>query len=658
MLIKEKIRERGPMKGTVDPFTAGAAALASIRPPKKLTLSEWAEEYYRLSPENSSTPGRLRLTRFQRLLFDMFTDPDIDTIAVKKAARIGYTLGLQCLIGYHFHYDPAPMMFALPTKEDIVDFAADTIDPMRRDIREVGEIVPERIRGKRQKSTKLFGINGSSLTLASAQTPRAFRRITIRIAVGDEIDGVETDVRTRVEGDFLKLMERRTMTFWNSKIISGSTPKVKGASKIDDLYRAGTQHEYHIRCPHCEELFFLKWPDIRWDKDDNGKGLPETAHAVCPLNGCVIDESRKVWAVENGDFVRQNWNCPDGKVSVWINALVSPFPNARWPKLVQEFLEAKADVINLMPAFVNTILGEVWEVQGQRLDTEAMKELREFWEEEVPSDVVAIVCGVDIQGDRWEAHLMGITADESVYSLDYTIVSADPASAHFWKSLDDYLLQTFQHKYRGRARIDAACIDSGHETQRVYKFVKNKFRRRVYAIKGMAGQGKPIWPRKLTKTKTSANLAIIGVDNAKDMIYHKLTLRGDEAGRFFFPEDRVDDFFKQLTAEERIDEVDSQGFPKKTWQLKPGHVRNEVLDTTVYGWAALEALIMNKNLNLERERQRQERRANPDVARKALQERKEPRPLGTKRRAEPSQTKSEKTQKKVARRRGGLRRIG
>lgn len=651
------------MHGTVDPFPAGAAALASsLRPPPRLSLSEWAEKYYRLSPENSSTPGRLKLMKFQRDLFDMFTDPEIESISVMKAARIGYTLGLQCLIGYHFHYDPAPMMFALPTKDDIVDFAADTIDPMRRDIREVGEIVPERIAGKRQKSTKLFGTNGSSLTLASAQTPRAFRRITIRIAVSDENDGVETDARTKVEGNFMKLLERRTTTFWNRKIIAGSTPKVKGISQIEDLFDAGTQHEYQIKCPGCHDLFFLEWKHINWDKDADGTHRPETAHAVCPHCGSVIEESQKVWAEENGEFVRQNFNCPDKKVSVRINALISPFPNARWSVLVEEFLEACANPLELMPAFVNTILGETWEVQGQRLTSEAMKELREDWGDKLPAEVVALTAGVDIQADRWEVHVVGWTADERAYSVAYEIGYGDPTSGEFWDELDLVLESKYAHAIKDEMPIHAACVDSGHETQRVYKFVRRPgmWTRNVWAIKGMAGQGKPIWPRRMEKTKSSAMLAIVGVDNAKDMIYRKLALRGDKPGRFYFRHGSDDEFFDQLTSEERIDEKDSQGFPKHTWQLKPGVERNEVLDTTVYALAALEGLVINRRVSLEREGKRmakaKERARANQPAIPAPESEPEPETPEPEQEPEEAAMEPPKKKKRVKRRRSGLRR--
>jgi len=54
---------------------------ANLKPPPKLTVSQWADEYRRLSPESSAEPGRWLTARaeYQRGIMDAVSDPAIRT---------------------------------------------------------------------------------------------------------------------------------------------------------------------------------------------------------------------------------------------------------------------------------------------------------------------------------------------------------------------------------------------------------------------------------------------------------------------------------------------------------------------------------------------------------------------------------------------------
>ena len=66
-------------------------AFSAFKPPKKLTLSAWADEYARLSVESSAEGGRWRTLPYQKGIMDAVTDPHIEQITVMKSARVGYT---------------------------------------------------------------------------------------------------------------------------------------------------------------------------------------------------------------------------------------------------------------------------------------------------------------------------------------------------------------------------------------------------------------------------------------------------------------------------------------------------------------------------------------------------------------------------------------
>ena len=60
------------------------AALEAFRPPKKLSLSEWADQYAYLSVESSAEGGRWRTLPYQKGIMDAITDPNIEQVTVIK----------------------------------------------------------------------------------------------------------------------------------------------------------------------------------------------------------------------------------------------------------------------------------------------------------------------------------------------------------------------------------------------------------------------------------------------------------------------------------------------------------------------------------------------------------------------------------------------
>ena len=84
----------------------------------------------------------------------------------------------------------------------------------------------------------------------------------------------------------------------------------------------------------------------------------------------------------------------------------------------------------------------------------------------------------------------------------------------------------------------------------------------------------------------------VGVDTAKELIYSRLKITEPGPGFCHFPEDREDEYFRQLTAEKIITKY-VQGRTKRAWVKT--RTRNEALDVRVYALAAL--ALMNTNIN-------------------------------------------------------------
>ena len=78
----------------------GSRRYANLRPPPKLSLSQWAERYAVLSRETSAQTGRFRAFGYQTGIMDAITDPAVETVTVMKSARVGYTKILDHVVGY------------------------------------------------------------------------------------------------------------------------------------------------------------------------------------------------------------------------------------------------------------------------------------------------------------------------------------------------------------------------------------------------------------------------------------------------------------------------------------------------------------------------------------------------------------------------------
>jgi phage terminase large subunit GpA-like protein/intein/homing endonuclease len=70
------------------------AIAEAMRPPPKLSVSEWADEHAYLSRETSSNAGRFTAFAYQREIMDSCATPGIEQVVVMKSARVGYALAL------------------------------------------------------------------------------------------------------------------------------------------------------------------------------------------------------------------------------------------------------------------------------------------------------------------------------------------------------------------------------------------------------------------------------------------------------------------------------------------------------------------------------------------------------------------------------------
>ena len=564
------------------------SAYLAFKPPKKLTLSEWADEYAYLSAESSAEGGRWHTLPYQKAMMDAITDPKIEQVTVMKSARVGYSKILNHIIAYHIHQDPCGIMVVQPTIEDAAGYSKEEIAPMIRDTKVLTNLVSDAKTRDSNNTILQKQFPGGVLSLVGANSARGFRRVSRRIVLFDETDGYPASAGT--EGDQIKLGIARTQYFWNRKIVAGSTPTIKDFSRIERLFEQSDQRRYYVPCCHCGHMQYLRWPNMRWQDDD-----PSTASYACEECGALIPHSKKRWMVERGEWrATQPGNGRHAGFHIW--AAYSYSPNAEWSNLVEEFLLSKNDPEQLK-TWINTTLGECWEDEyASKVGADGLMEraANEKYEKGVPPrEVLMLSLGCDVQDDRLSMSLWGIGRNEEMYLVDRKVIYGSPARADLWKQMDEVLMDKYKNEDGVELKIDSAAIDTGgHFTQEVYQYVRERSHLGLIGIKGMGQKGKPPIgkPTKVDinfsgkALRKGVQLFPVGVDTIKTTLHNRLKDAELGDGYIHFYPTITTDYFQELTAERQVLRY-KHGYQERVW-VKKSNARNEALDEMVYAYAA------------------------------------------------------------------------
>jgi phage terminase large subunit GpA-like protein len=528
----------------------------------------------------------VRLWRFQRDIADAIGDAAVERVTLVKSVRIGFTSLLTGAIASYCSNDPAPILALLPTEADCRRYMVADIEPIFDESPGLRGLLADGTDESGRNTILARRFPGGSLTLVAAKAPRNLRAHNARVLFMDEVDGMEMTK----EGPPTILAEKRTMSFADRKIVTGSTPIFEETSPVIRAYAKSDQRVFEVRCVECSGFYEIAWKDIQWPE-----GEPEKAHWCCPGCGSVVEEKHKPAMVEAG---RWRITKPEvaGHAGFRINALVSPHKNASWSILAQEFLAAKSDPGSLQ-IFVNTILAQGWREEGEELDDAELSTRAEPFglvaDEKtgctgIPAEVMVITAGVDVQRkDRLEVTFVGWDEDGNAYVLGHTVVWGMWDDDTTWAELDTVLSTRWDHPLGGKIGIDATCIDSsdGVTMETVYRYAFPRFRRKVLAIKG--DEGKRPWIKMSSAKVKGGHLFIVGVDGIKGAIISRL----QRSNMIRFSKDLPADWYEQL-ASERVIVRYSRGQPTRRFERIKGR-RAEALDCTVYAFAARQVVNVN-----------------------------------------------------------------
>lgn len=542
-----------------------------LKPIEKITVAQWAAANRIISAGNAE-PGRWRNERVPHMIEPMraITQKGIHKVVLKCASQLSKSELLQNLIGRFATVDPCTIIMVQPTLEMAEDFSKTRISAMIRDTACLREIFK---REEEEATVMMKPYVGGRLILTGSNSPAGLASRPARIVLCDEVDRFAKSAGS--EGDPMALIEKRMSTFWNWLMVMTSTPTVEGESRIDYEYNLGTQEEWQVRCPNCEQYHLIEYKDIT-EKDK----------WRCP--DCGLEYSEQEMKKAAAKYVVKNPGAI-GIRSFHVNGFASPWVS--WKRIMREWREARGQE-ELEKVVYNTRFGLSYKYSEVEIEDNEMMNRREQYGERLPEEVKAITAAVDVQDNRLEVEICGWTAEEECYGLKVEKIMGSPGLKGTWEMLSVILNRTFEKASGEKLKIARTFIDSGgHFSGEVYEYCRQKAYEQVYAIKGKGGVGLALI-HKITTLKNGILLVTIGVNEGKQAVYSRLEIKEGEK-RFHYPKgheygyDEV--YFKQLMSEQKVQKV-INGKIVGVYEIKKRGMRNEALDLRVYNLACFETI--------------------------------------------------------------------
>ena len=549
----------------------------SLSRPEQLTVSEWAAKY-RILDESSSLPGQWKndITPYLVGIMDCFNDPYIQNINFVKSTQVGGTEALINAVGWIITKNPSPTMIVYPTDDLAKDVSNDKLKPAFRKTPEIAE------RFFYTKSSEMnLRFKNMKIYLRSGGSPSKLASKAIKYLFFDEIDKMAG--ASKKEASPYNLAAERTKTFkYSRKIYTCSTPTLKSNYIWRFHERADEQRYFFVPCPHCGEMILLKWQQIKFADNDDGKltnsERAKTAMYYCQECGAAIEDRNKPNMLKKGEWRDVKKTCVGlpRSVSFHINALYSFFVS--WSDIVLEFLESKDDPETLQN-FINSWLGEPWEDTKLKTSAELVLE-RQACEPQgvVPDWAQLITAGVDVQETC-------VYFDIVAWGEKMTSQSVIHGQLLSLTELEQYMNAEYMNSKGEKFIVSLCLIDSGDQTDDVYEYCS--VREWALPCKGVKVGYNHIKYTKINKVGRiydGQTLILVDGSKYKDMIAAKLQIENG-LGSCMVHADCDMEYAEQVTAEHKV--AEGTGAKRRlVWKPKTSHADNHYLDARVYASAA------------------------------------------------------------------------
>ncbi len=565
-------------------------ALEVLKPPEKLTVSEWADKYRILSELDSAAPGHWHTSKtpYLKAIMDAFNSNFVHDITFCAGTQLGKTSAEQNMIGYAVAQDPGPMMIVYPT-DILAKFTSEKrLQPLFR----LSPALREKFNERESKDLEL-SFDSMYIALVGANSPSNLSSRPARYIFFDEID--KFPKWTGTEAGPLELAAERTKTFYNKKIVKVSTPTLKTGNIWQAWLNAEVQYQYYVPCPYCGHMQILEFRQIKYPEGASKEQAQAMALYECRACHEMIDDRHKPQMLRSGEWRPVN---PQKRrahsVAFHLNSIYSPW--LTFGDVAAKFIASKDDPALLMN-FINSWLAEPWEDKSSRLVSDVVMEKQLPYDRtRMPDEAQLLTCGIDVQLDHFWYAVRAWGPHMTSWLVDYGRVET-------WADLETVINRNYADTNGEIRNINLACIDSGYNTDAVYSFCAAN----MDVLVPTKGSATPLKSRYnvtiLDKHQAGFGLRLYVMDpnQMKNFIASRMSIDAGAHGSWNVYRDIDREYCDQICAEQRVEKKDKKGHVTIAWEKISSHAANHLLDCETNN--ALAAEILGVRYLMEEEQQ-------------------------------------------------------
>lgn len=415
----------------------------AIRPPERLSVSEAAAKYRRLSNDITSGPWDNEVAPYLVEIMDTMESLDFTGVVFAGPARCGKSEPFFNWLTYSAKCDPADTMFIAMTQSVARDWSQ---GDLRKAIRQSPALADTIIPGKQNINTEVVRFKSGMRLLIKWPSITELSGKTLRRVWLADYDRMDMNVEG--QGAPWPLAKKRTQTARRRgmTVAEGSpgfevldphhNPKTPHEAPptigILSIYNTGDRRRWYVPCAQCEEFFEPDFKHFDWPKDDSLSIAEKAANVrlVCPECGfphthdADPDAKPTPQPGKYGLNLKGRWLRDGQKISsegivvgkgeesevasFWLKGPAAAF--VTWRELLQRYLEAMREYERTMDhetlkAVVNVDLGLPFlppSISAERTPEQLMsRSVGNDWGDEddphVPEGVRFLTAAVDVQ---------------------------------------------------------------------------------------------------------------------------------------------------------------------------------------------------------------------------------------------------------------------
>jgi len=584
--------------------------------PKKMGTLAWAVTNRIMTSTESSIVGKFtnNATPYMEFIYDCIDNPDIPVIVATKSAQIGWSELTNNALGKWIHTDPSKIIMAFPRLASARNYSREKIKPFFSGTKVLREIINQNVA---KESFNYFEFPNGFLKLITAGSVGEMKSSSIPRIIIEEPDDLKADVNGQGDSLDIVIERQKTIPTRRKKLIYGGTPTDKDFSKVEDAYKKSNQMVFKPECHHCNSLHELNFSNLYEDEYQDrfideiyGKKNPSSAYYLCPHCELPWTFEEKKQNILNGmKYGNKGWHSNKPHITdiygFAFNELLSSFQASEYKELSKKRVLAEIELAKgnegKMKSFTNNNMGKAYASGSSAMEAEDMKLLRSNYPEHiVPMEGLVLTAGIDVQDNRFAIVIRAWGRNNCSWLVSWMEIFGDVKNqdSFIWQELTDKtVLAEIPHASGKPLRIAAISIDSGDNTELVYKWVlrMQELNSQVFATKGVRDlrwsddeiyrepsnveidRDKQL--RKSLAETMGVSIFPLGAHKAHTEVLNRVALNANKEARsniYYFNEQSYGSYEEQMTSCRRLVDVNS-GTNKSIYKLVSGK-RKEAID--------------------------------------------------------------------------------